>query len=1353
MSPSSDNTASLVQPDQSIKGSNLMTSTTWTAGNGNFNTAANWSNGVPTVGVDAIINGSVTTPLTVSYTAGADTANTLTTSYTTFAMSGGSLTLAFGSSLSQQALTLDAFTQSAGTLEFQNGGGAANTSTINGAGGGVAQTGGTIKVDAGALDIYGASSFAGTLAGAGAIALRGSGTFTFNTGAAVGVATLDLFDSATLQLGANLSYAGSFADQTFNATTTINLAGHTLSLTGPAFFTDGNGANVAILGGGTLALSGTTQFSGATLGASAALTNSGTVNETGYLQLGDGNTDAVSVINTGTWAITTGQTMGIGATSASSFTNSGTFTLASTSGSASVDALFTNTAAGTVSVAAGQTLQLFGNAANSGIISGGGGLAIRGGSTLTLNATTGISVATLDLYDSASLLLNTNFAYAGSFADATFNAVTSINLNGHTLSLSGADSFTDGNGANVAILGAGTLALSGTTQISGAYLGAAAVLTNSGTANQTGYFQLGDGNTDAITVTNTGTWNLSAGQTIGYSGTASSVFTNSGLLQIAGAAGTATDNATFTNAAAGTLSVASGDLLQFYGNASSSGHITGAGALAIRGSSTLTLNTATTISIATIDLFDSANLNLKTNFSYAGAFNDQTFNAVTNVDLNGNSFTLTGTDQFTDGNGANVAIDGPGTIVLAGTATFAGVTLGGTAALTSTGTVDQTGGTFQIGDSSGLIATAANSGTWNLSAPTTIDTGTNSSSSFTNTGLFEMTSTGGTSTIDAVFSNAATGTLSVASNDLLLFHNTATLSGAVTGAGSINVYDGATLTIASGATLTVADFGFDTYGTIDLAESTSYAGSFFDQTFNTTTALNLGGNTLTLAGPAYFTDGNGANVAVNGPGSLTLAGTTQISELQLGGTAALDNKGTVDQTGLFQIGDGSGQIASVVNTGTWDLSAPVSIGTGANSASTFSNAGLFEMTSNTGASTIGGIFTSTGTVDAVNAGSVIDFTNGGSFGGTLTGAGAINFTGGLAAALTSKITLSVAQFGLFDTGTVVTDSITNTGYAGIFTIGAGADFDLKPSIKFTLTGTGSLNGTINGGGTFIVSGKTANVTTNGLVLGGSAILEDASGATMAQSAQWTIGDGASSTAQLEIAAGALYEITADVGLSSNGVGAITNAGTFEKNNGIGTSLINPLVTNSGHVIAASGTLEFAQQFTNDGTVTAANGDLVKFDNSIFSLTGDKGAIGLTNGGNVYFAGFAAAAETLDFTDSSISEATIHTPGSFSATIAGFNGSNRIDLQGIQNVTPSYTGTTSAGTLTLVETINGNPVTVASLSFAGDFTLGSFTIGNDGTGGTLIQAAAAHATPLHATDLPLHSAPSPWHSATPPHAFS
>ncbi len=1330
-----------------------MASTTWTAGNGNFNTAANWSNGVPTSGVDAIINGTTSTPLTVSYTAGADTANSLTTTYTTFAMSGGSLTLAFGSSLSQQATTLDAFTQSAGTLEFQNGAGANNTSTINGAGGGVAQAGGTIKVDAGALDIYGASSFAGTLTGAGAIALRGSSTYTFNTGAAVTVATLDLFDSATLQLGANLTYAGTFADQTFNATTTVNLAGHTLSLSGPAFFTDGNGADVAILGAGTLALSGTTQFSSAYLGGAAALTNSGTVNETGYLQLGDANTDAVSVTNTGTWAINTGQTLGIGATAASNFTNSGTFELASTGGSASVDALFTNTATGTISVAASQTLQLYGSSSNAGAIAGGGGLAIRGGSTLTLNATTGISIAALDLYDSASLLLNTNFAYAGSFTDGTFNAVTSIDLNGHTLSLSGADSFTDGNGANVAILGTGTLALSGTTQVSGAYLGAAAVLTNSGTVNQTGYFQLGDGNTDAITVTNTGTWNLSTGQTIGYSGTASSSFTNSGLLQIAGAAGTATDNATFANAAAGTLSVASGDLLQFYGNATSSGHIAGAGAIAIRGNSLFTLNTATAISIAAIDLDDSASLSLKTAFSYAGAFNDQTFNAVTNVDLNGNTFTLTGTDQFTDGNGANVAIDGPGTLALAGTATFAGVTLGGTAALTNAGTVDQTGNTFQIGDASGLIATAANSGTWNISAPVTIGTGTNTSSSFTNTGLFEITSTGGASTINAVFSNASTGTISVASNDLLLFHNTATLSGSIAGAGSVDVYDGASLTIASGATLTVANFGFDNYGTINLAESTTYAGSFFDQTFNSTTALNLGGNTLTLTGPAYFTDGNGANVAVNGPGTLALSGTTQILELQLGGTAALTNKGTVNQTGLLQIGDSSGQIASVTNTGTWDLSAQVAIGTGANSASTFTNTGLFEMTSNTGASTVGGIFSSTGTVDAVNAGSVIDFTNGGSFGGALTGAGAINFTGGVAAALTSKITLSVAQFGLYDNGTVVTDSITNTGYAGIFTVGAGADFDLKPSIKFTLTGTGSLNGTINGAGAFIVSGKTANVTTNGLVLGGSTVLEDAGGAVMAQSAQWTIGDGASSTAQLEIITGATYEITADVGISSNGVGAITNAGTFEKNAGTGTALINPLVTNSGHVIAASGTLAFAQQFTNDGTVTATAGNLLQFDNSIVTLTGDKGAIDLTNGGNVYFAGYADSAQTLAFTDGSISEATIHTPADFSATISGFGGNNRIDLQGIQNVTASYTGNTTAGTLTLVETINGNQVTVASLSFAGDFTRASFNVGNDGTGGTLIQDATPNAALplLPAADVSLHTATPAWSAPTPLHA--
>ena len=1087
-----------------------MTSTTWTGGNGDFNSAGNWSNGVPAAGVDAFIDGTVTAPLLVTFTAGTDVANSLTTTYTDFSLSGGSLTLTVGSSLANALTTGTAFSQSAGLFDFQNGGVANNTSTINGAGQGVVQTAGTLEVDAGLLQIYGNSSFAGTLSGAGAVAFRGSGTFTLDKGIALNIATLDLDDSANLTLDTNVTVAGTFADQTGSQTTNLNLNGHLLTLKGASFFTD-SFDSVVVDGPGTLALTGTTTIASMALTVGATAVNTGTVSQTGYLELGDTGTDIDTLANQGTWQLGLSQTIAVGAAANSSITNTGLFEVTGNNGSASVDPQFVNAATGTIAVALGDTLQLYGNATSAGVIIGAGALAVRGESTLTLTNAAGLGIATLDLYDSATLNLGTSLSYAGTFADETGSAVTTINLNANTLTLTGAAYFTD-SFADVLVTGGGTLALEGATQISSLTIGGGATLLNTGNVSQTGYFQLGDAGTGAVFLTNQGEWTISPNQTLATGANSSVVFNNTGTLQMTADGGTARINAELANAATGTIAIAAGDLLELYGNASLSGALSGAGALAVRGESICT--------VGAIDLYDSATLQLDINLAYAGAFSETTGSATTNLALNGHTLSLSGTILFDD--------------------------------------------------------------------------------------------------------------------------------------------------------------------------------SF-------------------------------ASDLVSGPGTLALSGLTTLDELELAGAAAMVNTGTVNQNGFFQIGDASGAIATVANAATWDITAPGSIVTGSNSASSFTNTGLFEMTSTSGAEQVDAIFVSTGTVDAVNAGSVINFNDGGTFSGAIIGAGSVNIEGGHTYTLGGKITASVANLGILGAGTEVVDSIINAGYAGSLTLGAGATLTLDKGIKFTLDGTANASGVIDGAGTFLVGSASAQLVTNNLVLGGSATLLVQHG-TLAENQNWTIGDGAASTASLELAKGTTYEITGDSGILSSGVGAIESEGTFEKLAGTGLSVIDPIMTNAGYIIANSGTLEFAQNITNIGTAAAENGNSLIFAGSVVATGSGHGVVALASGGDVTFGGFVSSAEKLEFSDTSVATATIDNPGSFSAAIAGFSGANTLDLKGVQNVTAAYAGTSSAGTLTLTETIGGSPVTVATLDFTGDFTLASFKIGNDGTGGTFVQTVAGAAQP-------------------------
>ena len=619
--------------------------------------------------------------------------------------------------------------------------------------------------------------------------------------------------------------------------------------------------------------------------------------------------------------------------------------------------------------------------------------------------------------------------------------------------------------------------------------------------------------------------------------------------------------------------------------------------------------------------------------SYAGVFNDQGYNGAT-VNLAGNTLALSGKADFGSSN-ALAYIDGPGTLSVSGattiTSTNYGMELGGTAALLNAGSVLQNG-QLQIGDSTGALASVSNTGTWAIATNAGISTGSNANSSFTNKALLENTGTGDNQTISAVLDNAAT--LSVAATDITTISNVLANTGTISGAGQLWI-DGAA-TFSAGSVISVATINLYNSGTLDLATNLTYNGVFSDQGYNGTT-LNIGSTTLSLTGQALFGSAN-SDALIAGSGTVSLSGTSTITQanygLEIGGTVALVNAGTMTQAGGLQIGDGSGNIATVTNsaTGTWKLGTSNTISTGNDASSSFTNAGLVTNIGTGNTERISAVFNNTGTLTDTNFGSAIVLAGGGSIGGTLSGAGEIDFENGGVYRLATGATLSVASIGLYNNGTDLTLAGA-ASYAGTLTEGAGATLTLGTSAaKLTLTGQDTLDGSVTGSGTVLLSTGGVLIADN-LTIGGSVMLKD-SGGTIAQAQNMTIGDSAASSASLSIAAGSTYEITGNVTIASQGLGAITNAGSFAMLAGSGTTTIDPAFTNTGTVSSSSGTLVFAADVTNNKLFKTTNGHEIIFDGAVSTTGSATGVVSLTSGGLAVFGGFVGSAETLTFTDGS-----------------------------------------------------------------------------------------------------------------------
>jgi Ca2+-binding RTX toxin-like protein len=752
--------------------------------------------------------------------------------------------------------------------------------------------------------------------------------------------------------------------------------------------------------------------------------------------------------------------------------------------------------------------------------------------------------------------LNADLTYAGTFTiDAPFGNPAILNLNSHTLTLTGTSTI----GGN--IVGPGTLRIlgdatfTGTSHTGGVLLQVAQSGGEAGAATQTGSYDL----LGTLQVDAGASYTITAVSNISSFGTANEALVlNNGTFADTAASATASRlDVAFTNAVGATLSVAAGATLRigfsdFRGTTESlyNGALIGDGTLWLAGNSALN---ATTLTVGAI-LADNTTT-IARNLTYAGQF---TLASFARLELGNRTLVLSGTSDFATGFNT---IDGAGTLRITGSSSFGGVSVGtGEAAtLRNSGAVTQTAG-ITLHNGSTLLNDAGR--TYTLAGGDITLLG---NSLVTNNGTFLVTNanTASHATNGGNFTNA--GTLHVAAGATLqlgVSGGSATLGGTVTGAGALALAGNVTVNTQIGTASLAAN------GTTTLGVDLDYAGAFF---FGGFARINLAGHTLTLAGTAALTGGFNQ---VDGAGTLKVTGSATFAGFSAGVATGvtLQNAGAVTQTGNITLNNGSALLNDAGRIYTLAGGDITLLG-----GSLVTNNGTFLVTNaNTASHAIsGGSFTNAGTLE-VAAGATLQLgVSGGSatLGGTVTGAGGLVLAGNV----TVNTQIGTASLAANGTTTLGQD----LDYAGIFSFGGFARINLG-SHTLTLSGTASLTGGFNiidGAGTLKVTGS---ATFNGFSTGATQAVTIRNAGTVTQTGTITLNNGS----MLINEAGGAYSVTG----GAINAGAVTNAGTFI-GNAAGSHAIGTSFLNQGLIVVEQGSFVF-NQLTSLGViqgVIAVNG--------------------------------------------------------------------------------------------------------------------------------------------------------------------
>jgi hypothetical protein len=237
-----------------------------------------------------------------------------------------------------------------------------NTSFVN-------EKSATVTITTGTLDSSGIFTNNAIISGTDFQAINSSAT-TLNAGTNLNnLKEFDLLDNATLTLGTNLNYSGVFDDGASFGSATINLAAHTLALKGATSISGFEGTPI-ITGGGTLSLTGTTQLTALTIGSTSLLSNAGTIDAAGNLQVGDSSGKAAEFLNVAksVYDLVNDSNVTVGSSLMSDFVNNGLFEKTSGTGTSVVSSPFVNN--GTITVTSGTIEFVHGTLSGGGVING-----------------------------------------------------------------------------------------------------------------------------------------------------------------------------------------------------------------------------------------------------------------------------------------------------------------------------------------------------------------------------------------------------------------------------------------------------------------------------------------------------------------------------------------------------------------------------------------------------------------------------------------------------------------------------------------------------------------------------------------------------------------------------------------------------------------------------------------------------------------------------------------------------------------------------------------------------------------------------------------------------------------------
>ncbi len=594
------------------------------------------------------------------------------------------------------------------------------------------------------------------------------------------------------------------------------------------------------------------------------------------------------------------------------------------------------------------------------------------------------------------------------------------------------------------------------------------------------------------------------------------------------------------------------------------------------------------------------------------------------VTMSGINQTVTGVHV---GAGATLSV-GSATLILTGPSTIAA-----TGALSVTGTLR-----FEPG------ASLTNNGTLTL-AGATVATPAGIGSTLTNNATFNITgnvsfgSFNTSGSVGVTINNTGTGTITKSAGAGTTGFD---VNWALNNSGALTVTDGTLRLDGSGNTntgpITITSPGIFEVGTgsfSSTAGSLSGTGTFrsaggtstISSTYNVGTAITAGTLTFDTAATTALLTASGGTIA--GTGSLTLAGTTHtwtgstVVQTALtinpgntltmsGGAFVFDTGSNLTNNGTFNVtGGGFNSRASIgatwLNPGVVNLSNDVQFGSWNTSGAvgtTIVNSGNINKTAGAATSTLDSTWAvsngATGTIaitsgilrlegsGSTNAGAITVTSPGGfevaggSFAnttGSIAGSGSFRMTGGTATIANTYApgaTLVSAGNVFFNTA-ATTNLLTVTG--GTIS-GSGGLTLAGPSPSHTWAGSAELRTslTIDPGNTLTLSSGAinfetgSNLTNNGVVnvTGGSLNSRASIGAIFANGGTFTLAG--------DIPFGS-YNTSGAVGVTIN------NSGTLNKTVGTGASAFdtNWVVNNTGTIDIISGTLQFAQNYTQTGT--------------------------------------------------------------------------------------------------------------------------------------------------------------------------